>query len=94
MRKLLQLTLLLSCLLMLCSHGTNAIGKVNVWSAEHTLEECFSDIENHDLDGALSKTVLFTASFSRAEQNLFFEQNSKKIRLTYGFIRAPPKYNI
>lgn len=94
MRNLLQLTLLLSCLLMLCSHSTNAIGTVDVWSAENTLEERFSDIDNHDLDGALSKTVLFTASFSRAEQNLFFDKNSKEIRLTYGFIRAPPKYNI
>jgi len=79
---------------MLCSHSTNAIGQVDIWSAELTLEERFSDIDNHDLDGYLSKTVLFTASLSRAEQDLFFEKNIKKIRLTYGFIRAPPKYNI
>jgi hypothetical protein len=79
---------------MLCSHSTNVIGKVDVWSAEHTLEERFSDIDNYDLDGALFKTILFTASFSRVEQSFFFKINSKKIRLTYGFIRAPPEYYI
>jgi hypothetical protein len=79
---------------MLCSHSTNAIGKVSVWSVEHTLEERFSDIDNHDLDGALSKAVLFTGSFSRTEQNILFEKNSKKAYLTYGFIRAPPNKNI
>jgi hypothetical protein len=91
MRKILQLTLLLSCLVMLCSHSSNAIGNVDVWNTEHTLEERFSDIDNHDLDGGLSKTVLFTAWLSRVEKNILFEKNSNKTRLTFSFIRAPPK---
>jgi hypothetical protein len=79
---------------MLCSHSINAIGKVGAWSAGHTLEEPFSDIDNYDLDGTLSKTALFTAFLLLEEQKLFFDRNSKKVRLTHCFIRGPPKYNI
>ncbi|NRA83957.1 MAG: hypothetical protein HRU22_09395 [Gammaproteobacteria bacterium] len=94
MKKRLQLTLLLSCILMLCSHSINAIGEVGVWSAAYALEEPFSATDNDDLDGALSKTSLFTAFLLLEQQQSFFDSNTKKVRLTHCFIRAPPKYNI
>ncbi len=92
MRKFFQLTLLLSCLLILCSDNINVIGNVDVWTTGHTLEENFNDTDNHDLDGTLAKTVLFIASISLAEQKFLFERNSNNTLLTHGFIRAPPKY--
>lgn len=94
MRKLLQLTLLLSCLLMLCSHSIDVAAKVDVWTTGLSLEENSNDIDNHDLDEISSKYVLFKAQLSLTEQLFFFEINGKKTRLTYSFIRAPPTYNI
>lgn len=91
MRKLLQLSLLLSSLLMLCSQSVDVAGEINVWNIGHILEESFNDSDNHDLDETLSKTVLFTASSSLKQQLFFFESNRSKISLTYGFIRAPPQ---
>lgn len=79
---------------MLCSHSSNVVGNVDVWGMEHTLEESFNDIDNHDLDETLSRFYLFTTSRPLAEHLFFFERNSKKVRFTYGIIRAPPKYNI
>lgn len=94
MRKLLQRTLFLSCILMLCSQSINAIGTVDVWSVEHLIEERFSDTDTNDLDGASSKADLFTASFCLVEQKNFCEKNSNKTRITSSFIRAPPNYKI
>lgn len=94
MKKLLQLTLLLSCLLMLCSHNINVVGQVDVWTTGHTLEENFSDTENHELDGTLAQTTLFISSHSLAEKKFFYETNSKNVQLTHGIIRAPPTYTI
>lgn len=90
MRKFLQLTLLLSCLLML-SHSINIVGNLDIWTTGYSLEESFNDI---DLDGTLSPSVLFTASHALVGQLFFFERNSKEVRFTYGFIRAPPTYNL
>jgi hypothetical protein len=94
MRKLFQLTLLLSCLLIFCSHNTNAIGQIDVWTTGHTLEESFNDTDNHDLHGTPTNTFLFTASLSLKKNKLFHEININNIELTHGLIRAPPSYII
>ncbi len=92
MRKFLQLTLLLSCFLILCSDNINVIGNLDVCATVHVLEENFNDTDNHDLDDLLARAVLFTASISLAEQKLLFKQNSNNTGLTHSFIRAPPKH--
>jgi hypothetical protein len=94
MKKLLQLTLLLSSLLILCSHNINAVGQVDAWATGHALEENFNDTDNQDLDGSLAKNILFTTSLSLAEKKFLFEINNKKLPLTNGLIRAPPSYTL
>ena len=94
MRKFLQLTLVLSCLLILSSDNINVAGHIDVWTTGHTLEENLNDTDNHDFDGMSSKIVLITAALSLKDKKLFFERNSKKTQLTYGFIRAPPNYTL
>jgi len=92
MTKRLLSSLLLSIALMLCFHSVNAIDKshADFWSAGHTLEERLSDIDNHDIDGGLSQTALFTAYRSSENKKSLLVKNNQKEQLTYGFIRAPP----
>lgn len=95
MKKLFQLHLLLSCLLIFLSHhisDVDDVDGVDAWTAGHQFEESFNDTDNHDLDGAITKAAIFTASILPTEQKFFFESKNKRIRLTHGVIRAPPKY--
>lgn len=94
MRTFLQLTLLLSCLLILCSHNINAIDNLDVWTTGHALEENFNETDNHDLDDTLAQATLFIASNSLAEQKFLFEITSNNKLLSNSFIRAPPKYTV
>ena len=94
MRKFLQLTLVLSCLLIVCSHNINVVGQVDIWTTGHAFEESFTDTDNHDFEGTLAKTNLFTSSLSLEQKKFVFEIDSKNEQLSHGFIRAPPIYTL
>ena len=92
MKKLLQFTLLLSCLSMLCSNNVNATVDVDVWASAYSLEENFTDTDNNELDGTLAESDLFSASLYLAKQKFLLQRNDINTPLFNGFIRAPPKF--
>lgn len=92
MKKLLQLTLLLSCFSMLCAENVNVIIDAKVWGNGYIIEENFSDIDNSELDGAFTNIDLVNPLLAPAEQKTLFEVNSENTLLSSGFIRAPPTY--
>ena len=89
-KQLFQLTLFLSCTLLVCVPGQSVVDKVERWDIEQAFERQVDDSDNNDIDIALNTSILIQPLFFPEERNLFVNNNQRQKTIIFGFIRAPP----